>query len=233
MCQVISDSSARRGVGVTKESSLQAGPTVEEVHPGRQIVARMLTHLCRQTIKTNPSNTSRADFIALLYQGVTLTDLQEAEKTIGRARPAKTREEEKEEREKQDKEKQEERKETETKEEDYRSKYRSFEEVRLYTPLLFHPAALKPSGLRSCFFPVPFAALQASVLVVHLDFCHFHSQHCLHPILLQHHPVLQLAEQAEQSDGHHVLLQPLLQRHRKRLAITNQRALFLFTFNLQ
>ncbi|XP_026182800.1 protein phosphatase 1 regulatory subunit 12A isoform X3 [Mastacembelus armatus] len=61
-------------------------------------------------------------------QGVTLTDLQEAEKTIGRSRTSKTREEEKEEKEKQDKEKQEEKKETETKEEDYRSKYRSFEE---------------------------------------------------------------------------------------------------------
>uniref|UniRef100_A0A1A8EVX0 Protein phosphatase 1 regulatory subunit n=1 Tax=Nothobranchius korthausae TaxID=1143690 RepID=A0A1A8EVX0_9TELE len=59
-------------------------------------------------------------------QGVTLTDLQEAEKTIGRSRPPKTREEEKEEKEKQDKEKQEEK--TETKEDDYRSKYRSFEE---------------------------------------------------------------------------------------------------------
>ncbi|XP_047431106.1 protein phosphatase 1 regulatory subunit 12A isoform X11 [Mugil cephalus] len=61
-------------------------------------------------------------------QGVTLTDLQEAEKTIGRTRTPKTREEEKEEKEKQDKEKQEEKKETETKEDDYRSKYRSFEE---------------------------------------------------------------------------------------------------------
>ncbi|AWO98209.1 putative protein phosphatase 1 regulatory subunit 12A [Scophthalmus maximus] len=61
-------------------------------------------------------------------QGVTLTDLQEAEK-IGRSRPPKTREEEKEEKEKQDKEKQqEEKKETETREDDYRSKYRSFEE---------------------------------------------------------------------------------------------------------
>lgn len=58
---------------------------------------------------------------------MTLTDLQEAEKTIGRSRPTKTREEEKEEKEKQDKEKQEEK--TETKEDDYRSKYRSFEEV--------------------------------------------------------------------------------------------------------
>uniref|UniRef100_A0A3B5Q840 Protein phosphatase 1 regulatory subunit n=1 Tax=Xiphophorus maculatus TaxID=8083 RepID=A0A3B5Q840_XIPMA len=65
-------------------------------------------------------------------QGVTLTDLQEAEKTIGRSRPQKTREEEKEEKEKQDKEKQEEKKETETKEDDYRSKYRSFEEVPRY-----------------------------------------------------------------------------------------------------
>uniref|UniRef100_A0A3Q3MC64 Protein phosphatase 1 regulatory subunit n=1 Tax=Mastacembelus armatus TaxID=205130 RepID=A0A3Q3MC64_9TELE len=65
--------------------------------------------------------------------GVTLTDLQEAEKTIGRSRTSKTREEEKEEKEKQDKEKQEEKKETETKEEDYRSKYRSFEEVHFST----------------------------------------------------------------------------------------------------
>uniref|UniRef100_A0A673C1W7 Protein phosphatase 1 regulatory subunit n=1 Tax=Sphaeramia orbicularis TaxID=375764 RepID=A0A673C1W7_9TELE len=56
-------------------------------------------------------------------QGVTLTDLQEAEK-IGRSRTPKTREEEKDEKEKQDKEKQEEKKETETKEDDYRSKYR-------------------------------------------------------------------------------------------------------------
>lgn len=61
---------------------------------------------------------------------MTLTDLQEAEKTIGRTRPSKTREEEKEEKEKQDKEKQEEKKEAETKEDDYRSKYRSFEEVK-------------------------------------------------------------------------------------------------------
>lgn len=68
--------------------------------------------------------------LCLLIKGVTLTDLQEAEKTIGRSRPPKTREEEKEEREKQDKEKQqEEKKETETKEDDYRPKYRSFEEV--------------------------------------------------------------------------------------------------------
>ncbi|XDV25170.1 hypothetical protein PO909_029133 [Leuciscus waleckii] len=61
-------------------------------------------------------------------QGVTLTDLQEAEKTISRSRPIRPREDEKEEKEKQDKEKQEEKKETETKEDDYRSRYRSFEE---------------------------------------------------------------------------------------------------------
>nr|XP_057932847.1 protein phosphatase 1 regulatory subunit 12A isoform X3 [Doryrhamphus excisus]XP_057932848.1 protein phosphatase 1 regulatory subunit 12A isoform X3 [Doryrhamphus excisus] len=60
-------------------------------------------------------------------QGVTLTDLQEAEKTIGRSRTSKTREDEKEE--KQDKEKQqEEKKEYEAKEDDYRPKYRSFED---------------------------------------------------------------------------------------------------------
>ncbi|XP_074868448.1 protein phosphatase 1 regulatory subunit 12A isoform X2 [Carettochelys insculpta] len=68
-------------------------------------------------------------------QGVTLTDLQEAEKTIGRSRPTRTREQEnedkeKEEKEKQDKEKQEEKKESETKEDDYRQKYsRTLEET--------------------------------------------------------------------------------------------------------
>uniref|UniRef100_A0A493U2U9 Protein phosphatase 1 regulatory subunit n=2 Tax=Anas platyrhynchos TaxID=8839 RepID=A0A493U2U9_ANAPP len=61
-------------------------------------------------------------------QGVTLTDLQEAEKTIGRNRPTRTRdqeneEKEKEEKEKQDKEKQEEKKESETKDDDYRQRY--------------------------------------------------------------------------------------------------------------
>nr|XP_006118547.1 protein phosphatase 1 regulatory subunit 12A isoform X2 [Pelodiscus sinensis] len=67
-------------------------------------------------------------------QGVTLTDLQEAEKTIGRSRPTRTREQEseekeKEEKEKQDKEKQEEKKESETKDDDYRQKYsRTLEE---------------------------------------------------------------------------------------------------------
>lgn len=67
---------------------------------------------------------------------MTLTDLQEAEKTIGRTRPTKTREEERDEREKQDKEKQqEEKKEVETKEDDYRSKYRSFEEVNVWNHL--------------------------------------------------------------------------------------------------
>ncbi|XP_038253327.1 protein phosphatase 1 regulatory subunit 12A isoform X2 [Dermochelys coriacea] len=65
-------------------------------------------------------------------QGVTLTDLQEAEKTIGRSRPTRTREqenEEKEEKEKQDKEKQEDKKESETKDDDFRQRYsRTLEE---------------------------------------------------------------------------------------------------------
>ncbi|KAK1166801.1 protein phosphatase 1 regulatory subunit 12A isoform X3 [Acipenser oxyrinchus oxyrinchus] len=68
-------------------------------------------------------------------QGVTLTDLQEAEKTIGRGRPIRTREEEKEkeEKEKQDKEKQD-KKEPETREDDYRPMTRSFEEVQYPFP---------------------------------------------------------------------------------------------------
>ncbi|XP_037741888.1 protein phosphatase 1 regulatory subunit 12A isoform X2 [Chelonia mydas] len=67
-------------------------------------------------------------------QGVTLTDLQEAEKTIGRSRPTRTREQEneekeKEEKEKQDKEKQEDKKESETKEDDFKQRYsRTLEE---------------------------------------------------------------------------------------------------------
>lgn len=77
---------------------------------------------------------------------MTLTDLQEAEKTIGRSRPIKTREEEKEEKEKQDKEKQEEKKDTEIKEEDYRSKYRSYEEVRPGLGCFLHLDRLKLSS---------------------------------------------------------------------------------------
>ncbi|XP_073507974.1 protein phosphatase 1 regulatory subunit 12A isoform X2 [Phyllobates terribilis] len=60
-------------------------------------------------------------------QGVTLTDLQEAEKTIGRTRPTQTKDQESEE--KQDKEKQEEKKEAEIKNDDYRYRFsRSVEE---------------------------------------------------------------------------------------------------------
>ncbi|XP_028610434.1 protein phosphatase 1 regulatory subunit 12A isoform X3 [Grammomys surdaster] len=69
-------------------------------------------------------------------QGVTLTDLQEAEKTIGRSRSTRTREQEneekeKEEKEKQDKEKQEEKKESETSREDeYKQKHsRTYDET--------------------------------------------------------------------------------------------------------
>ncbi|XP_036315212.1 protein phosphatase 1 regulatory subunit 12A isoform X7 [Pipistrellus kuhlii] len=68
-------------------------------------------------------------------QGVTLTDLQEAEKTIGRSRSIRTREQEneekeKEEKEKQDKEKQEEKKESETSREDeYKQKSRTYDET--------------------------------------------------------------------------------------------------------
>ncbi|XP_069831768.1 protein phosphatase 1 regulatory subunit 12A isoform X2 [Dendropsophus ebraccatus] len=62
-------------------------------------------------------------------QGVTLTDLQEAEKTIGRSRPTQTKDQESEEKEKQDKEKQEEKKEAEIKNDDYRFRFsRSTEE---------------------------------------------------------------------------------------------------------
>lgn len=76
-------------------------------------------------------------------QGVTLTDLQEAEKTIGRSRSTRTREQEneekeKEEKEKQDKEKQEEKKESETSREDeYKQKYsRTYDEVMLWAARL-------------------------------------------------------------------------------------------------
>ncbi|XP_055970671.1 protein phosphatase 1 regulatory subunit 12A isoform X3 [Sorex fumeus] len=76
-------------------------------------------------------------------QGVTLTELQEAEKTIGRSRSIRTREQEneekeKEEKEKQDKEKQEEKKESETSREDeYKQKYsRTYDETyQRYRPV--------------------------------------------------------------------------------------------------
>ncbi|XP_068950899.1 protein phosphatase 1 regulatory subunit 12A isoform X3 [Petaurus breviceps papuanus] len=76
-------------------------------------------------------------------QGVTLTDLQEAEKTIGRSRSTRTREQEseekeKEEKEKQDKEKQEDKKESDTsKEDEYKQKYsRTYDEpYQRYRPV--------------------------------------------------------------------------------------------------
>nr|XP_042706684.1 protein phosphatase 1 regulatory subunit 12A isoform X6 [Chrysemys picta bellii] len=88
-------------------------------------------------------------------QGVTLTDLQEAEKTIGRSRPTRTREQEneekeKEEKEKQDKEKQEDKKESETKEDDFRQRYsRTLEEpYHRYRPVSTPtPTTLSSSSL--------------------------------------------------------------------------------------
>ncbi|XP_033077061.1 protein phosphatase 1 regulatory subunit 12A isoform X6 [Trachypithecus francoisi] len=88
-------------------------------------------------------------------QGVTLTDLQEAEKTIGRNRPTRTREQEneekeKEEKEKQDKEKQEEKKESETSREDeYKQKYsRTYDETyQRYRPVSTSSSATPSSSL--------------------------------------------------------------------------------------
>ncbi|XP_041444520.1 protein phosphatase 1 regulatory subunit 12A isoform X2 [Xenopus laevis] len=77
-------------------------------------------------------------------QGVTLTDLQEAEKTIGRTRPTQTREQENEEREKQDKEKQEDKREFETRTDDFRQRYQRSSEER-YRPSL--AASTTPSAI--------------------------------------------------------------------------------------
>ncbi|XP_006142923.1 protein phosphatase 1 regulatory subunit 12A isoform X1 [Tupaia chinensis] len=90
-------------------------------------------------------------------QGVTLTDLQEAEKTIGRSRSTRTREQEneekeKEEKEKQDKEKQEEKKESETsKEDEYKQKYsRTYDETyQRYRPVSTSSSTTPSSSLSS------------------------------------------------------------------------------------
>ncbi|KAL7982571.1 hypothetical protein Chor_010169, partial [Crotalus horridus] len=88
-----------------------------------------------QDKRGNPEDPHRKNYLSFQQPvGVTLTDLQEAEKTIGRSRTTRTREQEneekeKEEKEKQDKEKQEEKKESETKDDDYRQRYaRTLEE---------------------------------------------------------------------------------------------------------
>ncbi|KAM4747139.1 LOW QUALITY PROTEIN: protein phosphatase 1 regulatory subunit 12A [Rhinophrynus dorsalis] len=82
-------------------------------------------------------------------QGVTLTDLQEAEKTIGRSRPTQSREQENEEKEKQDKEKQEDKREPDNKNDDYRQRYsRSTEEAfQRYRPLSTTSITASPSTL--------------------------------------------------------------------------------------
>nr|XP_040136208.1 protein phosphatase 1 regulatory subunit 12A isoform X4 [Ictidomys tridecemlineatus] len=98
-------------------------------------------------------------------QGVTLTDLQEAEKTIGRSRSTRTREQEneekeKEEKEKQDKEKQEEKKESETSREDeYKQKYsRTYEE----TFPRYRPVSTSSSTTASSALPTMTSSLYAS-----------------------------------------------------------------------
>ncbi|XP_040090441.1 protein phosphatase 1 regulatory subunit 12A isoform X6 [Oryx dammah] len=98
-------------------------------------------------------------------QGVTLTDLQEAEKTIGRSRSTRTREqenEEKEEKEKQDKEKQEEKKESETSREDeYKQKYsRTYDETyQRYRPVSTS-SSTTPSSLLSTMSSSLYASSQ-------------------------------------------------------------------------
>lgn len=93
-------------------------------------------------------------------QGVTLTDLQEAEKTIGRSRSTRTREQENEEKEKQDKEKQEEKKESETSREDeYKQKYsRTFDE----TYQRYRPASTSGSATPSSSLSTMSSSLYAS-----------------------------------------------------------------------
>ncbi|XP_048660608.1 protein phosphatase 1 regulatory subunit 12A isoform X5 [Marmota marmota marmota] len=98
-------------------------------------------------------------------QGVTLTDLQEAEKTIGRSRSTRTREQEneekeKEEKEKQDKEKQEEKKESETSREDeYKQKYsRTYDE----TFPRYRPVSTSSSTTASSALPTMTSSLYAS-----------------------------------------------------------------------
>nr|XP_020755493.1 protein phosphatase 1 regulatory subunit 12A isoform X6 [Odocoileus virginianus texanus] len=98
-------------------------------------------------------------------QGVTLTDLQEAEKTIGRSRSTRTREQEnedKEEKEKQDKEKQEEKKESETSREDeYKQKYsRTYDETyQRYRPVSTS-SSTTPSSLLSTMSSSLYASSQ-------------------------------------------------------------------------
>ncbi|KAB1270444.1 Protein phosphatase 1 regulatory subunit 12A, partial [Camelus dromedarius] len=98
-------------------------------------------------------------------QGVTLTDLQEAEKTIGRSRSTRTREQEnedkeKEEKEKQDREKQEEKKESETSREDeYKQKYsRTYDE----TYQRYRPASTSSSTTPSSSLSTMSSSLYAS-----------------------------------------------------------------------
>ncbi|XP_040610867.1 protein phosphatase 1 regulatory subunit 12A isoform X3 [Mesocricetus auratus] len=103
-------------------------------------------------------------------QGVTLTDLQEAEKTIGRSRSTRTREQEneekeKEEKEKQDKEKQEEKKESETSREDeYKQKYsRSYDETYTrYRPVSTSSSTTPPSSSLSTVSSSLYASSQLS-----------------------------------------------------------------------
>ncbi|MGH0140230.1 UNVERIFIED_CONTAM: hypothetical protein FKN15_070891 [Acipenser sinensis] len=139
------------------EREKDSGPTSLAVIPTINTAASTNTTTATNTTTTTTTSTTgtvpsadgreRRSIYLILLQGVTLTDLQEAEKTIGRGRPIRTREEEKEkeEKEKQDKEKQEDKKESETREDDYRQRYRSFEETyQRYRPTSASTATSSP-----------------------------------------------------------------------------------------
>ncbi|XP_043943892.1 protein phosphatase 1 regulatory subunit 12A isoform X2 [Protopterus annectens] len=100
-------------------------------------------------------------------QGVTLTDLQEAEKTIGRSRPAVTRtreteEKEREEKEKQDKEKQDEKKESDTREDDSKNlKYsRNYDETNYRNRSTVAPNIVSSTACLSASSGLPYSTNQ-------------------------------------------------------------------------
>ncbi|GAB5574063.1 protein phosphatase 1 regulatory subunit 12A isoform X3 [Prionailurus iriomotensis] len=119
---------------------------------------RYHTSLLLEMKSLNPKekqDLDKQDSLEDQHRGVTLTDLQEAEKTIGRSRSTRTREQEneekeKEEKEKQDKEKQEEKKESETSREDeYKQKYsRTYDETyQRYRPVSTSSSTTPSSSL--------------------------------------------------------------------------------------
>ncbi|KAK2102309.1 hypothetical protein P7K49_019976 [Saguinus oedipus] len=149
------DSTEKEKDSVPTSVTIPVAPTVVNAAASTTTLTTTTAGTVSSTTEVRERRSAFENFFMDDSKGVTLTDLQEAEKTIGRSRSTRTREQEneekeKEEKEKQDKEKQEEKKESETSREDeYKQKYsRTYDETyQRYRPVSTSSSTTPSSSL--------------------------------------------------------------------------------------